>query len=203
MALFGKRNAQTPASQAAPDQANQPRSALQKARGAATSALVPKGAVLAYDQFGRSRKNLAEALAAARETRARLLAESKLPIKTVHLRDGSVVELPTDPAERFEFLYQVMDWDEPHRQSQVRAARATKFACIGTTVISFVAVCFMVFWVPMWLACILIPASLLVLAIGMAQTFRWSLVEFQFSRRTLINFKTFLVQPNFFRWIFC
>ena len=180
-----------------------PRSKLQKARGAATRALVPKGAVLAYQQLGRSRKNLADALAAARVTREKLLRESRLPIKTVHLRDGSVVELPADPAERFELLYEVMDWDEPHRKSQIRAARVTKFSCIGTTLVSFVAVCFMVVWVPMWLACILIPASLLVLAIGMAQTFRWALVEFQYTKRSLINFKTFLVQPHFFRWIFC
>ena len=191
-----------------PEQASQgdeqaSRSRLRKFGSAAATALVPKGVELAYGQLGKSRRNIGEALAAARETRARLLAESKLPIKTVVLADGTEHELPADPSERFEFLYEVMGWDASVHASQIRAARLTKFGSIAMTLIAFGLVCFMIFKVPMWISWLLIPTSLLVLAIGAATTFRWALVEFQYTQRSLINFKTFLVQPNFFRWIFC
>ena len=176
---------------------------LRKVGSAAASVLLPKGVGLAYGQLGKSRRNIGEALAAARETRARLLAEAKLPIKTVVLADGSEHALPADPAERFEFLYGVLGWDPQVHASQIRAARYTKFGSIAMTLMAFGLVCFMIFMVPMWISWLLIPTSLLVLAIGAATTFRWALVEFQYTQRTLINFKTFLVQPNFFRWIFC
>lgn len=174
----------------------------QRVRAAAASAMVPKGVGLALGQMGKSRKNLAQALAAARETRARLLSESKLPIKSVILTDGSEHALPADPAERFEYLYQVMAWNPEVHMSQVRAARFTKFASIVMTVLSFALICFLVFKVPMWISIIMVPASLLVLAIGAATTFRWALVEFQYTRRALVDWRTFLVQPDIFRWIF-
>lgn len=180
-----------------------PRGRLRRAARAATTALVPKGIGLAVGQLGKSRQNIGEAWAAARETRKRLLAESALPIKTVILKDGTELELPADPSERFEFLYAVMDWNPAHHASQVRAARRAKFGSIVMTALSFALVCFMIFVVPMWIAFLLIPTSLTVLAVGVATTFRWALVEFQYTRRSLINFKTFLVQPDFFRWIFC
>ncbi|VTU44957.1 hypothetical protein [Variovorax sp. RA8] len=176
---------------------------LRRAAKVANSALVPKGVGLAVGQLGRSRQNLSEAWEAARETRQRLLNESKLPIKTVILKDGSEHELPTDPSERFEFLYRVMDWSPAHHASQITAARRAKYGSIAMTIIAFAMVCFMIFTVPMWIAFLLIPTSLTVLAVGIATTFRWALVEYQYTQRALINFKTFLVQPNFFRWIFC
>lgn len=176
---------------------------LRRAAKVANSALVPKGVGLAVGQFGRSKANLSEAWQAARETRRRLLAESKLPIKTVILKDGTEHDLPTDPAERFQFLYEVMDWSPGHHASQIRAARRAKYGSIVMTILSFALVCFMIFNVPMWIAFLLIPASLTVLAVGVATTFRWALVEYQYTQCTLITFKTFIVQPNFFRWIFC
>jgi hypothetical protein len=176
---------------------------LRRAAKVANSALVPKGVGLAVGQFGRSKANLSEAWQAARETRQRLLNESKLPIKTVILKDGTEHELPTDPAERFEFLYRVMDWSPAHHASQISAARRAKYGSIVMTILSFALVCFMIFNVPMWIAFLLIPTSLTVLAVGAATTFRWALVEYQYTQRTLINFKTFIVQPKFFRWIFC
>jgi hypothetical protein len=179
------------------------RGKLQRAAKTASTVLVPKGVGLAVGQFGKSRKNIGEAWAAAQETRRRLLAESKLPIKTVILKDGTEHELPTDPAERFEFLYRVMDWNPGYHQSQIRAARGAKFGSIVMTALSFSLVCYMIFVVPMWIAFLLIPTSLTVLAVGAATTFRWALVECQYTKRALINFKTFVVQPDFFRWIFC
>lgn len=184
------------------DDGTQPQSRGKRVRAAAASAMVPKGVGLALGQMGKSRKNLAEALAAARETRARLLNESKLPIKSVILTDGTEHALPADPAERFEYLYEVMGWDPALHMSQVRAARFTKFASIVMTVLSFALICFLVFKVPMWISLIMVPASLLVLAIGAATTFRWALVEFQYTRRALVDWRTFLVQPDIFRWIF-
>lgn len=178
-------------------------SKVRRAARAANTVLVPKGVGLAVGQFGKSRQNLSEAWAAARETRKRLLADSKLPIKTVILKDGSEHAMPTDPSERFEFLYRVMDWDAAHRASQIRAARRAKFGSIVMTIVSFLLVCVMIFTVPMWIAFLLIPTSLTVLAVGAATTFRWALVEHQYTKRSLINFKTFVVQPDFFRWIFC
>ncbi|WP_454909695.1 hypothetical protein [Variovorax gossypii] len=174
----------------------------QRARAAAASVMVPKGVGLALGQMGKSRKNLAQALAAARETRARLLNESKLPIKSVILTDGSEHALPADPGERFEYLYEVMGWTPELHKSQVRAVRFTKFASIAMTVVSFALICFLVFKVPLWISIIMVPASLLVLAIGAATTFRWALVEFQYTRRALVDWRTFLVQPDIFRWIF-
>lgn len=154
----------------------QPRGKLRRAAKVANTVLVPQGVGLALGQFGKSKQNLGEALEAARETRRRLLADSKLPIKTVILKDGSEHELPADPSERFEFLYQVMDWDPQHHMSQIRAARRAKFGSIVMTALSFALVCFMIFVVPMWIAFILIPTSLTVLAVGAATTFdgRWS-----------------------------
>lgn len=181
----------------------QPRGKLRRAAKMANTVLVPKGVGLAVGQFGKSKQNLSEALAAARETRKRLLEDSKLPIKTVILKDGSEHDMPEDPSERFEFLYRVMDWSPEYHASQLRAVRRAKFGSIAMTVVSFLLVCFMIFVVPMWIACILIPTSLTVLAVGAATTFRWALVEFHYTKRSLINFKTFLVQPDFFRWIFC
>ncbi|CAN7775652.1 hypothetical protein LJR290_007781 [Variovorax sp. LjRoot290] len=181
----------------------QPRGRLRRAAKVANTVLVPKGVGLALGQFGKSKQNLGEALEAARETRRRLLADSKLPVSTVILKDGTERALPADPAERFEFLYQVMDWNPQHHTSQIRAARRAKFGSIVMTALSFALVCFMIFVVPMWIAFILIPTSLTVLAVGAATTFRWALVEHQYTKRSLINFKTFLVQPDFFRWIFC
>lgn len=180
-----------------------PRGKLRRAAEVANTVLVPKGVGLALCQFGKSKHNIGEALEAARETRRRLLFDSKLPIKSVILQDGTEHLLPADPSERFEFLYEVMDWDPEYHKSQVRAARRTKFGSIVMTALSFALVCFMIFVVPMWIAFLLIPAALLVLAIGAATAFRWALVEFQYTRRSLINFKTFLVQPDVFRWIFC
>lgn len=175
---------------------------LRRAAKAANTVFVPKGVGLAVGQFGKSRQNLSEAWAAARETRKRLLAESKLPIKSVILKDGTEHDMPADPSERFEFLYRVMDWSPKHHASQIRAVRRAKFGSIVMTVLSFLLVCVMIFTVPMWIAFLLIPTSLTVLAAGAAITFRWALVEFQYTNRSLINFKTFLVQPRFFRWIF-
>ena len=80
------RGGKTP-EQAPQGDAQASRSRLRKFGSAAATALVPKGVELAYGQLGKSRRNIGEALAAARETRARLLAESKLPIKTVVLAD--------------------------------------------------------------------------------------------------------------------
>lgn len=179
------------------------RGKLQRAAKTASTVLVPKGVGLAVGQLGKSRKNIGEAWAAAQETRKRLLAEAKLPIKSVILKDGTEHDLPTNPSERFEFLYRVMDWNPAYHQSQIRAARGAKFGSIVMTALSFALVCYMIFVVPMWLAWILIPTSLTVLAVGAATTFRWALVEFQYTKRSLINFKTFLVQRDFFRWIFC
>lgn len=187
----------------APDDNEQPRGKLRRAAKAANTAFVPRGVGLALRQFGKSRQNIGEAWAAARKTRQRLLAESKLPIKTVILKDGTEHDMPSDPSERFEFLYGVMDWNPAHHKRQISAARRAKFGSIVMTLLSFVLVCFMIFVVPMWIAFILIPTSLMVLAVGAATTFRWGLVEFQYTKRSLINFKTFLVQPDFFRWIFC
>jgi hypothetical protein len=181
----------------------QPRGRFRRAAKVANTVLVPKGVGLAVGQFGKSKKNLTEALAAARETRKRLLADSKLPIKTVIMKDGTELEMPQDPSERFEFLYRVMEWNPEYHTSQLRAVRGAKFASIVTTVASFLLVCYMIFVVPMWLALILIPTSLTVLAVGAAATFRWALIEYHYAKRSLINYKTFLVQPDFFRWIFC
>ncbi|TAL65693.1 MAG: hypothetical protein EPN79_10965 [Burkholderiaceae bacterium] len=172
-------------------------------RRAAAKVLIPSGVGLAWRQFGKSGSNIGEALAAARETRKRMREDAALPIKSVLLADGTEIDLPNDPSERFELLYKVMQWNPRIHHSQITAARRTKFGSIGMSLVSFILVCLLIFMVPMWLSIVLIPASLLVLAIGAATTFRWALVEYQYTRRSLVTYRVFIAQPDFFRWIFC
>lgn len=181
--------------------------AKSKARRAASTLLLPQSIFMAKDQGVKSVRNIREALAAAREVRERRRANTGLPAMTARVTDaeGLVhdIALEQDPGARFEQLYRVYGWDAESHAAQIRAARRTKYAAMVMSIVSFVlALCMMGATSMRWLALLMLPVSLLVFSAGLAFTFRWALVEFQYTKRSLVTYKTFLAQEDFFRWIF-
>lgn len=167
---------------------------------------VPRSIPMAFGQAVKSTGNVRSALAAAKEVQERRRRETKLPIKTIIVRDGDgtrEIEMPADPAERFELLYEVHGYDAAYLANQLRAARRAKFACMITSVLCFVLAMVLLVTTSMaWLAMLMIPLSMLMLALCFSMTFYWALIEFQFTKRSLVSYKTFLAQEDFFKWIF-
>ncbi len=107
-----------------------------------------------------------------------------------------------NPRERFEELVVEHAWDDAGLEEQLVATRRTKFFAMGSTVLAFVLVLILMTGVPAYLAILLVPAALFVIALGLVMTLKYTLFQEQLRRRSLVTLKKIMSEASFWGYVF-
>lgn len=108
----------------------------------------------------------------------------------------------TNAKERFEAMYETHEWSEKELVGQIRTLRITKITAMIMGIFSFAGVFLIAAFAPLWVAIFMIPASGVMLILGMAQAFKYALYEAQIKLREFISAREFVAREDFWTRLF-